>query len=251
MTSKRSHTASLLLFSGFILILIGALTAVASSALPEGAVPPDYGEAAPPTPLRPTVTPLPGPGQVAPPPVILPSTPLETPSAGNITAAAPEPTREAGPQTPRRIIIPAIGLDAPVETVGWHVINGVSTWDVPDHAAAGWLKTSAPLGQIGNTVLDGHHNIAGEVFRYLVNLKPGDEIEVYSGQRVYTYKVALRRILKERGESEAVRLQNAQWIMPTDDERLTLVTCWPYTNNTHRLIIVAQPAASRSGDLRP
>jgi sortase A len=38
-----------------------------------------------------------------------------------------------------------------------------------------------------------------------------------------------------------VRLQNAQWIQPTTDERLTLVTCWPYNDNSHRLIIVARP----------
>ena len=28
---------------------------------------------------------------------------------------------------------------------------------------------------------------------------------------------------------------------PTTDERITLITCWPYTSNTHRLIIVAKP----------
>jgi len=39
-----------------------------------------------------------------------------------------------------------------------------------------------------------------------------------------------------------VRRQNARWIAPTTDERLTLVTCWPYTGNSHRLIIVAKPA---------
>ncbi|HID54608.1 MAG TPA: sortase, partial [Anaerolineae bacterium] len=33
----------------------------------------------------------------------------------------------------------------------------------------------------------------------------------------------------------------AEWIMPTEDERITLVTCWPYTDNTNRLIVVAQP----------
>jgi LPXTG-site transpeptidase (sortase) family protein len=29
--------------------------------------------------------------------------------------------------------------------------------------------------------------------------------------------------------------------MPSTDERLTLITCWPYETNTHRLIIVALP----------
>ena len=37
------------------------------------------------------------------------------------------------------------------------------------------------------------------------------------------------------------RLQNARWIAATADERLTLVTCWPNTTNSHRLIIVAEP----------
>jgi LPXTG-site transpeptidase (sortase) family protein len=38
-----------------------------------------------------------------------------------------------------------------------------------------------------------------------------------------------------------VRQANARWIGPFNDERLTLVTCWPYTNNTHRVIVVAKP----------
>lgn len=250
MSKRRSSIPSLLLFSGFILILIGAVSAVAASAPPDAFVPANYGDVAPPTPLRPTVTPLPGPGQI-PPPLELPSTPLEAPTPIPIAIAPAEPTRDPGPQTPRRIVIAAIGLDAPIETVGWHVINGVSTWDVPDHRAAGWLKTSAPLGQAGNTVLDGHHNIAGEVFRDLVNLKPGDVIEVHSSQQVYTYKVTTRQTLRELGQPDEVRMKNAQWIAPTEDERLTLVTCWPYTSNSHRLIVVAKPSAPGAADIRP
>ena len=48
-------------------------------------------------------------------------------------------------------------------------------------------------------------------------------------------------LLEEKGMPEEVRRSNAQWIAPTDDERVTLVTCWPYTSNTHRLVIVAKP----------
>jgi len=48
-------------------------------------------------------------------------------------------------------------------------------------------------------------------------------------------------ILPERNEPVDTRLQNARWILPSADERLTLLTCWPYTTNTHRLIIVAIP----------
>ncbi len=38
-----------------------------------------------------------------------------------------------------------------------------------------------------------------------------------------------------------IRKANAEWIAPTTNERLTLVTCWPKRSNTHRLIIVAEP----------
>ncbi|HMQ55905.1 MAG TPA: sortase, partial [Anaerolineae bacterium] len=57
----------------------------------------------------------------------------------------------------------------------------------------------------------------------------------------YEYVVDFKTIVKEKGESVDVRRKNAQWIAPTNDERLTLVTCWPYTNNTHRVIVVAKP----------
>jgi LPXTG-site transpeptidase (sortase) family protein len=38
-----------------------------------------------------------------------------------------------------------------------------------------------------------------------------------------------------------VRIQNNDYILPKEDERLTLVSCWPYETNSHRVIIVARP----------
>jgi LPXTG-site transpeptidase (sortase) family protein len=66
-------------------------------------------------------------------------------------------------------------------------------------------------------------------------------IKVYSGKNVFRYRVALAMLLPERFKSLTVRLDNARWILPTEDERLTLITCWPYESNTHRVIIVALP----------
>jgi sortase A len=83
--------------------------------------------------------------------------------------------------------------------------------------------------------------MAGEVFRNLVKLQRGDLITIYSGDTPYYYEITARKILPERGQPDAVRRENARWIMPTTDERITLITCWPYTSNTHRLIIVAKP----------
>ena len=117
-------------------------------------------------------------------------------------------------------------------------------WKVPNFFAAGWAPTSASLGVIGNTVLFGHHNADGEVFAHLVDLQVDDLIVVYSGEKNFTYVVALKMILPERNEPVDIRLQNARWILPSADERLTLLTCWPYASNTHRLIIVAIPVSA-------
>jgi sortase A len=143
-------------------------------------------------------------------------------------------------------VAPAIQLDAEVVTMGWKKVlqNGRQTpvWVVPSNAA-GWHINSAPAGQPGNTVISGHNNVEGEVFRYVSELEVGDTITLYAGDDGYTYTVQEKHLLKEAGEPASVRRQNAEWIAPTDDVRLTLVTCWPYSwpGNTHRVIVVARP----------
>ncbi len=57
----------------------------------------------------------------------------------------------------------------------------------------------------------------------------------------FVYQVTERLILPERDQPVEVRLENARWIGPSEDERLTLITCWPEDSNTHRLIVVAEP----------
>lgn len=250
-SSRQDRTVTWLFISaGLILMLAGAVSLLPTvSASGPTPMPADFGEEAPS--LRPTVTPLPLPRQVTPAPLLLPdesTAALAETAEPKRSAVQPagRPTLradEAG-RSPQRLIIPAIKLDAPVELVGWHTVNGASQWDVPDHFAAGWLKTSALLGKPGNTVLTGHHNIAGEVFRHLVKLKPGDEIEMRGDGQSYFYQVVTHRIVLEQGQPLNVRLENATWMQSTDDERLTLITCWPYTSNSHRLIIVAKPQRS-------
>lgn len=173
--------------------------------------------------------------------------PVLTPTPINPT---PSPTPTEQPIIPARtvpthILAPVINLNAPVEVAGWTVVkkNGIdiSDWLVPD-TAAGWHQNSALPGHGSNVVLSGHHNMGTEVFRYLVNLKKGDEVVLQADGRDYHYLVTEHFILPERSVSEEQRRQNAQWIMPTSDERLTLVTCWPQNDNSHRLIVVAKMA---------
>jgi LPXTG-site transpeptidase (sortase) family protein len=149
------------------------------------------------------------------------------------------------PVLPVRIVIRAIDLDAPVIPVSWRMtdVDGEeqAVWDLPKIRAAGWHATSAPLGVVGNTVLSGHNTSNGEVFRYLYLLKAGDIIAIHSADDSYTYAVTETQILPEAGQPLEVRIENASYIMPTEDKRLTLVTCHPYGSLRNRLIVIAHP----------
>jgi sortase A len=178
------------------------------------------------------------------------NSPTDTNNPGNTSGPAsqvvsPTPTQPPVGLVPERIVIPKIKLDAPIVPVPFRLMlidkQVFQQYSVPDKFAAGWQSNSAMIGVPGNTVLNGHHNVWGEVFGKLVDLNPGDVIEVFSGNTMIKYEIRNKMILPERNEPIDVRFQNARWLLPSPDERLTLVTCWPHWTNTHRLIIVATP----------
>lgn len=166
---------------------------------------------------------------------------LNTPTATPTQTPRPTPT-VSRPGIPTRLRIPSIGVDAAVVPIGWNPVtrNGQTTleWEVADFAA-GWHENSAQPGDVGNVVLSGHNNIRGMVFRRLSEINVGDEITLSVGDQDFTYTVLDRFIVREKGEPLAVRQANARWIGPFADTRLTLVSCWPFTNNTHRVIVIA------------
>jgi LPXTG-site transpeptidase (sortase) family protein len=168
-------------------------------------------------------------------------------------AAAVPAGKPAG--RPLRIVIPDINLDAPVMVSRWitHTEDGMvrGAWEVPDVRAAGWHENSAPLGQPGNTVLNGHNTTRGEVFRDLYTLNPGNGLIAYAGTMSYTYSVSETIVLREYGEPLEVRVANARFIMPTSDERLTLVTCHPYGSLQNRLVVIARPLADNIAQAGP
>lgn len=153
--------------------------------------------------------------------------------------------KQLAPEIPLRIVIPAIELDAPILPSEAAVVEiagkPFQVWHAPDEFAVGWHVSSATLGVPGNTVLNGHHNIQGEVFKRLVELEQGDEIILHSEYRTFSYTILNKMILPEKYAPLEDRVRNSQWILPSEDERLTIVTCWPYESNTHRLILVAKP----------
>lgn len=203
-----------------------------------------------PTPAAVAVVPASAPQPVSEEAALLPETaPEDLESNGtNVLTLAEALNQKPRAGEPKRIAIPDINLDAPVEAIGVVPVqsNGQTyyQWLVPNDFLAGWHDNSALLGQPGNTVLNGHHNVHGEIFRDLVDLEIGARVTLYdANDQAYQYRVSDIEILLERGQPLEVRLENAQWIAPTEDERITLVTCWPYSDNSHRLVVVAKPVA--------
>jgi sortase A len=244
--------AQALIWGGVLLLLVGGLLTYPyiGSRLATIPVAPTFTSSptsltSPPPSLTPTsaITPTP-----------MPSHPFSpTPTSAHSYAPGPTPslTPTATPALPSRIVIPSIGVDAPVVPISWHTIevNGQEqpAWDVPDSYAVGWHETSAPLGMYGNTVLNGHNTTNGEVFRDLYTMEAGDTVVIYSEDAPYTYTVAEVLILPEAGQPLEVRLENARYILPTEEERLTLVTCHPYGSLRNRLIVIAHPTATDGG----
>ncbi len=169
-----------------------------------------------------------------------------------LPSATPDLRRQPGP-VPDWIRIPSLGVDSPVLPVGWtdpdQAEDGSVQWRTADFGA-GLHAGSARLGEAGNTVISGHNNIGGAVFRRLAELAPGDTITLGAGGRDWTYTVERRFIVPEEDASEARRRANAGWIESSPDERVTLVSCYPPWGNSHRVIVVARPKATGTETLR-
>lgn len=152
---------------------------------------------------------------------------------------------EAQSGVPNRLELPSLEASMPVVELGWSTTQDdggriFSEWEVADFAA-GWHKNSALVGQSGNVVLSGHNNIKGAVFRELDQLKKNDEIDLWSNGKRYQYRVDKVMVVPEKYATPNQRRKNAEWIAPTEESRLTLVSCWPRDDNTHRIIVVALP----------
>jgi len=142
---------------------------------------------------------------------------------------------------PTQITIPSINLVAEVEPVGYQLAGKTVAWQTAEDAV-GWHRSSAMPGSPGNTVMSGHNATLGSgVFRNLRKVRKGDTITVTVNGRKVNYIVTERIIFRHLFVSEKRRAKNATWLGSFGDERLTLITCYPWYSNTHRLVVVAHP----------
>ncbi len=234
--SRLSVLGLLLILAGLVLLAIAATGTVALRPSPE----------TPPSQIAAIVTPPP-PLQVAASP-----TPTATPFAERLEALpilptpTPEPTPTPRPKMPppTRIQIPSVGIDAPVVEVGYKIveIQGIKVieWEVAEYAA-GHHNTSANPGEGGNIVITGHSDWKGEVFRTLEYVKLGDEVILTSDAGIFRYRVVEIHYRKEVGVPLEERIATGRFLDPMPEERVTLVTCWPYGIDDHRIIVIAKP----------
>ncbi len=89
------------------------------------------------------------------------------------------------PSRPLRLVIPAIGVKAPVLDVGLADDGSVDVPPLARHNEAGWFERGPTPGQFGPAVIVGHADTrtGPSVFHHLHKLKPGQRIEVHRRDR--------------------------------------------------------------------
>ena len=177
-------------------------------------------------PLTATVPPTPLGGDILPGEHTPPEEPGSVPThlrdlvEGEVPLAVPIPT--PGPEAPTRIVIPTINVDA-------LIVEG-DTWEQLKLGVGHHLNTADP-GERGNMVLSGHNDIYGETFRHLDDLELGDEVIIYAGELPYRYLVRAKQIVEPT---------DVHVLASTTKPVATLISCYPYMVDTHRIVVVAE-----------
>lgn len=97
---------------------------------------------------------------------------------------------------------------------------------------AGHLSGTSPIGETGNAAIAAHRSYTyGKQFNRLPEVESGDLIQVETAQKKFTYKVTEKVLVKPTDLSV---LQNNN-----NETMITLITCHPMKNPTHRYIVKA------------
>ncbi|MBI1349889.1 MAG: sortase [Actinomycetales bacterium] len=150
-------------------------------------------------------------------------TPSQVPSAS--PSATPSPSQPQLVAAPKRVRIPAIGVDTKIFPVGLDKNRAI---EIPeDIRYVGWYELGVPPGvDRGSAVLVAHRDgvVQGHgVFYDLGNLSPGDKVFVTtSAGEDLPYKVVSREFIKKKS------LPYEELFAVDGDPRLTLISCGGY-----------------------
>ncbi|MEW2382010.1 class F sortase [Micromonospora sp. NPDC047707] len=127
--------------------------------------------------------------------------------------------RAARLPAPTRVRVPRIAVDSPLEVLG---VDAAGALAPPvDFARAGWYGAGPAPGDPGPAVIAGHldSRTGPAVFARLGELRRGDRVQVWRGDRVVSFRVTgTVRAPKDRFPTAAV-------YGPTPGPELRLVTC--------------------------
>lgn len=149
-----------------------------------------------------------------------------------------------GARVIEQISIPSLNVESDVVPVGWRIHfsddlqSGQFEWDSPK-ADVGWVITSALPDETGNVILYGHNNTYEKVFEHLADLVQGDKIYLQTGSQRWEFEVRNILLLPIFGASREQLKTYEQYLQPTHDARVTLISCWPPISNTHRVVVIA------------
>ena len=126
-------------------------------------------------------------------------------------------------ELPERLMIPSIGVDAPVQFVGLST-SSVGQMDVPDNFTdVAWYKYGPRPGMVGSSVIAGHLNgkyVEEAVFYDLSQVKIDDEVFIIDATgAVLIFKVVDVRTYPHDAPTEEV------FISDDGKVRLNLITC--------------------------
>jgi sortase (surface protein transpeptidase) len=142
------------------------------------------------------------------------------PTAAAPTTAPPTPGVDADAAVPVRVVIPGIGVDAPVVELGLDAAGALEAPTVAEEA--GWWTDGPEPGEQGPAVIAGHVDWSSgpAVFFRLDELRPGDTVEV---AREDGSTVAFEVTRSERHPKAAFPTQAVYG--DTTGSELRLVTC--------------------------
>lgn len=137
-----------------------------------------------------------------------------------------QPVISRPPRTPET----AVEINIPQLNVDGTIVQGTD-WDALKLGVGQMLNGASPTDPQGNVVLAAHNDIYGEYFRYLDQLKVGDEFFVRTETQSYTYRVT---------EFKTVKPTDLSVLDSRGSATVTLISCYPYKVNTERYIVFAE-----------
>jgi sortase A len=157
---------------------------------------------------------------------------VQHPKTGRFAGPLPRPSGNL-PPVQARLSIDRLHISwAPIWSRDFIATSdGALHYDIVPAYGVTRFSPSAPIGQPGLTVMSGHDDIYGSIFRYLGTMRRGDVVHIWQGQHAYSYRVTEVHVVTPSD----VRLLNMAYTRPT----LALISCTPYWVDTQRVVVMA------------